>query len=306
MFFYRPSSMVGAAIQPEVRLNGVVVGASKPGGFFYIDRPAGSYTAAASTETEKNVQFDLDAGENKYIKMSMQMGLLVGRVAFTVESPEAAEAELKSLSYTGSAAKAEPGRPVLAATEPRPSPRAATAAAVSVASLPGVRLTFLDSDVISGVSSGETTLTLVETTATQRIYNDGALVTSLDGTPVKGAAHANILYGVGAREIVRGGNWNGRYRAAGIADDVPVTLTVLRKETKVVSGHRFEATRIGIEGYATRSQLYGQSTNNGAYFSGEALVDNATGLVLQLQVTCRHPAYPVRRELVRVSGTSSP
>jgi starvation-inducible outer membrane lipoprotein len=34
IFFYRSSSMMGAAIQPDVRLNGEVVGPSKPGGFF--------------------------------------------------------------------------------------------------------------------------------------------------------------------------------------------------------------------------------------------------------------------------------
>ena len=48
----------------------------------------------------------------------------------------------------------------------------------------------------------------------------------------------------------------------------------------------------------------GGRPDNGAYFSGEALVDNATGLVLELEVACRHPAYPVHRRLVRVSGLS--
>ena len=41
-----------------------------------------------------------------------------------------------------------------------------------------------------------------------------------------------------------------------------------------------------------------------AIFTGEALVDNASGLMLELEVTCRHPAYAVQRELVRVSGLS--
>jgi hypothetical protein len=41
---------------------------------------------------------------------------------------------------------------------------------------------------------------------------------------------------------------------------------------------------------------------NGSYFSGEALVDDATGLVLNLDVASRHPGYVIRRELVRVAG----
>ena len=103
IFFYRSSSMLGAAVQPDVRLNGEVVGPSKPGGFFYVDRPAGSYSAAASTETEKTVTFQLDAGETKYIKMTPQFGVVVGRVVLSVESPQTARTELSSLSYVGTA-----------------------------------------------------------------------------------------------------------------------------------------------------------------------------------------------------------
>ena len=101
IFFYRESSMVGAAIQPDIRLNGEVVGSSKPGGYFWVDRPAGQYTAAASTETEKTASFALAAGETKYIKGSPQMGLMVGRIVLSVESPDTARPALMSLSYTG-------------------------------------------------------------------------------------------------------------------------------------------------------------------------------------------------------------
>ena len=101
IYFFRSSSMVGAAIQPEIRLNGEVVGQSKPGGFFFVDRPAGSYVAAASTETEKTASFSLQAGETKYIRSSVGFGLVVGRVVLEPETPEKAKAELGSLSYTG-------------------------------------------------------------------------------------------------------------------------------------------------------------------------------------------------------------
>ena len=37
IYFFRSSSFVGAAIQPDIKLNGQVVGTSKPGGFFYVD-----------------------------------------------------------------------------------------------------------------------------------------------------------------------------------------------------------------------------------------------------------------------------
>lgn len=101
VFFYRESSMLGAAVQPDIRLNNEVVGSSKPGGYFYVDRPAGNYVASASTETEKTASFTLAAGETKYLKTSPSFGVVVGRIVITIEAPEKARAELASLSYTG-------------------------------------------------------------------------------------------------------------------------------------------------------------------------------------------------------------
>lgn len=105
IYFFRSSSMMGAAVQPEIRLNGQKVGESKPGGFFYIDRPAGNHAASSSTETEKTVSFTLQSGETKYIRSSVSMGLMVGRVVLELEAPDKARAEIGSLSYTGVASK---------------------------------------------------------------------------------------------------------------------------------------------------------------------------------------------------------
>lgn len=103
IFFYRSSSFVGAAVQPDIRLNGQVVGTSKPGGFFYVDRPAGNYVASASTETEKTASFNLETGETKYLKMTPSIGILVGRIVISIEPAGKARTELASLSDTGSA-----------------------------------------------------------------------------------------------------------------------------------------------------------------------------------------------------------
>ncbi|RAS05035.1 DUF2846 domain-containing protein [Cupriavidus alkaliphilus] len=105
VYFLRSASMFGAAIQPDLRLNNQVVGESKPGGFFFVDRPAGKYVASAATETEKTLSFVLDAGETKYVRSSPSMGLMVGRVVLDLETPEKAQAELASLSYTGDVVK---------------------------------------------------------------------------------------------------------------------------------------------------------------------------------------------------------
>jgi hypothetical protein len=98
--FLRSSSMLGAAIQPQLRLNGEVVGESKPGGFFFVDRPAGNYIASASTETENTLSFTLAAGETKYLRSAVHPGILVGRVTVDLEQPDKALAELPSLKQT--------------------------------------------------------------------------------------------------------------------------------------------------------------------------------------------------------------
>ncbi|CAG2150537.1 DUF2846 domain-containing protein [Cupriavidus plantarum] len=101
VYFMRSASMFGAAIQPDIRLNGDVVGESKPGGFFFVDRPAGKYVASTSTETEKTISFALDAGETKYIRSYPTFGVVVGRVVLELTPPDQATTALADLSYTG-------------------------------------------------------------------------------------------------------------------------------------------------------------------------------------------------------------
>lgn len=101
VFFYRNASMLGAGIQPDIKLDGAVVGESKPGGFFYVDTAAGSHEALTSTEATNKLSFVLDKGEVKYVRTSVSMGLLVGRVVPELVSANEAKKELGELSYTG-------------------------------------------------------------------------------------------------------------------------------------------------------------------------------------------------------------
>ena len=131
IYFFRSSSMMGAALQPDIRLDGEVVGSSKPGGFFYVDRPAGSHTAAAATETEKTITFDLAAGETKYLRTSPSFGVIVGHIAFEIEEPGKAMAEIQTLSLTGSLIRGASVQPSTATTA------ATRAAAATTAPDPG-------------------------------------------------------------------------------------------------------------------------------------------------------------------------
>jgi hypothetical protein len=135
IYFYR-NSILGAAVQPEVLVNGQVVGKSQPGSFFFVDRPAGSYRATARTEAEGSIDIALRPRQTAYIEMSISMGFLVGHPAFErVAEPEGRKA-LPSLAYGGKmplpakAANAPPTAPAAAVT-----PAVATATPVARASL---------------------------------------------------------------------------------------------------------------------------------------------------------------------------
>jgi hypothetical protein len=101
IFFYRAASPIGAAVQPDIKLDGVVVGTSTPGGFFCVDRPAGTYEAHAATEVDRMVSFALAPGETKYIRTSPSFGVLIGRINFELMNASEAQVEMASLHYTG-------------------------------------------------------------------------------------------------------------------------------------------------------------------------------------------------------------
>lgn len=153
IYFLREFTPVGMAIQPELRVNDEVVGRSRPGGFFYVDRKPGMYVAAGTTEVESQYTFDLKAGETRYIRTSIAFGILAGRLAFQEEPAVNAETILSKLSYTGDAptemgstqTAASPAprgmqaatpadtRPALAALSQAPAPAPAPAAATTAA-----------------------------------------------------------------------------------------------------------------------------------------------------------------------------
>jgi uncharacterized protein DUF2846 len=103
IYFYRSSSMLGAAMQPAIMLNGRTVGESRPGGFFYIDEPAGPKEVSTSTEVEKKLTFTLDRGQTRYVRTSVGFGVAVGRVYPELVDNATGEKELQEASYIGPA-----------------------------------------------------------------------------------------------------------------------------------------------------------------------------------------------------------
>jgi hypothetical protein len=103
VYFYRTNSMLGAAMQPQVSLDGAAVGKSQPGGYFYVDTTAGSHEAATSTEVSNKLSFVVDKGETKYVRTKVSMGVMVGHVVPELVGADEARKEIADLSYNGGA-----------------------------------------------------------------------------------------------------------------------------------------------------------------------------------------------------------
>ena len=100
IFFYRPVTL-GAALKPDILVNGHKVGESVAWGFFHIDRPPGTYKVTTSTEVDRTVSFVLDKGQTRYVRFSVSMGFFVGHVYGELVDQATALPELEECKYAG-------------------------------------------------------------------------------------------------------------------------------------------------------------------------------------------------------------
>ena len=73
------TGIMGAAVQPKVKVNGRKTGACQPNAVFYVDVPPGTYEVSASTESTETIFVDAKAGQTHYVECSIGFGVLVGR-----------------------------------------------------------------------------------------------------------------------------------------------------------------------------------------------------------------------------------
>lgn len=89
VFLYR-TTVLGAAVQPSVKMNDAVIGSAVPRGFFFVDRPAGEYQISTSTEVTRSLSLTLAPGQVRYVRLELGMGFFVGHVwPVLVEDAEA-------------------------------------------------------------------------------------------------------------------------------------------------------------------------------------------------------------------------
>jgi hypothetical protein len=100
IYIYR-STTIGLAVQPDVKVNGEVVGRAEPDGFLYVDDPAGDYTITTSTEVSRSLTLALKSGETRYVKLDIGVGFFVAHVYPELVDNSTGEKDIASLHYMG-------------------------------------------------------------------------------------------------------------------------------------------------------------------------------------------------------------
>jgi hypothetical protein len=104
VFFYRPSAL-GAALKPDIIMNGESVGKAISQGFFFKDCQPGKYEIITSTEVKRKVSFVLDKGQTRFIRFKVSPGFFVGHVYGELIDPQEAMPEIQKCKL------AEPEKP---------------------------------------------------------------------------------------------------------------------------------------------------------------------------------------------------
>jgi hypothetical protein len=139
-YFYREGGLMGVALQPSVMIDGVSAGArAKPGDYFYVDRPAGTYEISTETEKKEAVSATIAAGQSMYVRFDVSMGLFVGHISPSIIDPQQALKEIADCDFHGPSVEAPPGsnsaQPPSAATSTE-APAASTTPAAAQPAAP--------------------------------------------------------------------------------------------------------------------------------------------------------------------------
>lgn len=100
IYLYR-TAILGMAVQPEVKINGEVIGKATPNGYFYVDRRPGAYEITTTTEVERKLSLTLDKDQTRYVRLNISMGFFVGHVYPELVDNDVGLKDLQDCRYTG-------------------------------------------------------------------------------------------------------------------------------------------------------------------------------------------------------------
>ncbi len=101
IYFYRPMNLYGDGFEPDVKVDGNVVGSALTLGFFYVDLPAGDHKISSDTEAEYDLSVTLAAGQTRYVLLKFSAGLLFNHIVPALMDDEKAVKGIADCVYTG-------------------------------------------------------------------------------------------------------------------------------------------------------------------------------------------------------------
>lgn len=101
IYMYRAGGILGSGVQPSVKLDGKKVGDAVPGGYFFVDVPAGNHEISAATEAKRDTSFTVAAGETRYVRLEISMGFAAGHVSPILVDAAQGKAEIADCSFIG-------------------------------------------------------------------------------------------------------------------------------------------------------------------------------------------------------------
>lgn len=108
--FYRDGNPTGMGLQPSIICNGMPVGRSQAGTFFYLDHPAGACEIVCLPDWSHKISVQVGAGETLYVRTYVIPGYVVGQVLPELVEAGKALADLPSCNYAAPPPPAAPSR----------------------------------------------------------------------------------------------------------------------------------------------------------------------------------------------------
>lgn len=100
VYVYRPSKMMGKALEPSVFADGIELARMDNGRYFTIKLKPGKHFVHMTSE-KKGFAFDMGPGQTYYFRIGIEMGMWKGQGKLTLEDAEKAVPEIKKLKFLG-------------------------------------------------------------------------------------------------------------------------------------------------------------------------------------------------------------
>jgi hypothetical protein len=78
IYFYR-AAILGTVLQPDILINGKVVGKAVPKEYSYVDRPPGTYELTTTLKDTRSLTFTLQPGATAYVEVNVIPGIIGGK-----------------------------------------------------------------------------------------------------------------------------------------------------------------------------------------------------------------------------------